>query len=353
MRSRTSAYRRVRHFWRTTRRASAEQRQTSAPQEAQRKGEAGEGGNLNRATPARAHTATAKQGPVLLIEDGPLCFVFEITKDEIVDGHRRLTSIPVEDTIRPVPLKFDPPLRSDGTNAKGFNYHWEQLTYLFDLPDPSTFISVVKALAEEDARLLIRFVNTCRSLAGYSIINSDAAFGMSSKGKSKGWTVRADLPSHEEFSGFSATFRQLHNDGEAASFVKAANIVGAALGELGLDEDELASSRAVLKSWRKARASLTKKAAATLICEKLNPNLKDEHPRTLKGIVPEDLIQNFNYGDTLHWGNKRQELADLTADPFDADFYKFCCSTTMVSISHLYFGFAVLVAAALGVPDLE
>ncbi len=288
------------------------------------------------------------------IEDGPMSFVFKMTGTRKTDGGKTLSvkSIPLEDTIRPVALKFDPPLASDGTDPTCFDYQWQQLTYLFDLDDPSTFLNVLDALSDDDKQLLVRYVQTCRNLAGYSIINSKATFSMSSKEKAKGWTVRADLPSHQEFSGFSATFRQLHNDGEPASFVKAWNIINRALNDVGLGETELDDARAVLKAWKKARASLMKKAPATLICEKLNPNLKDEHPRTLKGVVPEELIRSFNYGDTLHWGDNREQLAQLTDDPFNANFHKFCCASTMTSLSHLYFGFAVLVAAALGVPDL-
>lgn len=249
-------------------------------------------------------------------------------------------------------LKFAPPLQQDSTDPTCFDYQWQQLTFLFDFDDPSSFVKLFDHLSDEDKRLLIRYVTTCRNLAAYSVINTKNGLSMSWGKGDVGSTVRVDLSSHEEFSGFSATFRQLHNDGEAASFNKAWKILNTALNSAGLAEESLAAARGTLKAWRQARARLCEKAASTLIAEKLNPNLKPEHPRPLKGIVPDDLIRRFNYGDTLHWGDQREKLAVLNdGDPFHARYYKYCCESTMTSLSHLYFGFALLAAAALGVPD--
>ena len=246
----------------------------------------------------------ATEDKYISIDDGPVTFVSKITGTIQNEDTKTLTvkSLLIEDSIRPVELKFRPPLQQDGTDTTCFDYQWQQLTYLFELDDPSAFVNIVDSLSDEDKRLLIRYVKTCRNLAGYSVINTKNGLEMSWGRGGSGSTVRVDLPSHEEFSGFSATFRQLHNDGEAASFNKAWRIVNTAVNAAGLEESTLAAARATLKAWKQARARLMEKAAATLIAEKLNPNLKPEHPRPLKGIVPEDLIRQFNYGDTLHWG---------------------------------------------------
>lgn len=294
----------------------------------------------------------AKDDKYMSVDSGPSCFVYKLLGHRIVDGGKSISAkfISYEDSIRPVTLKFDPPLQASGTDATCFDYQWQQLTYLFDLNDPSNFVKVFDGLSQADKELLIRYITTCRNLAGYTVINSKASFTVPFRG---GQPPQVELPSHQEFSGFSATFRHLHNDQENASFVKAWNVINRAVNTAGLSDEELEGARSMLKSWKKARARLCEKAAATLICEKLSPNLQDDHPRTLKGIVPDDLIRNFNYGDTLHWGDQREELATLTDDPFDAAFHKFACASTMVSLSHLYFGFAVLVAAALGAPGVR
>lgn len=282
------------------------------------------------------------------IENGPLCFLCEIIGAErtLTGESVEISMIPVEDTIRPVPLSFAPPLSTYGTKYKGFDYHWQQLTYLFDLKDPKEFISGITSLVEADERLLRRYIETCRNLAGYSVINGESRFEVSSKNGIP--AVRADLPNHQEFSGFSATFRQLNNDGEEASFNKAWKIINKSLTYSALVGDELAEAREDLKAWKQARHCLQETTASALICGRLDSNYSEEHPRSLKGIVPKDLIQKYNYGDTLHWGNQREQLAELTDDPAFSQFYKFCCVTSMVSLSHVYFGFAELVEVVLG-----
>lgn len=304
-----------------------------------------------RKAKVRGQFVPANDDKYMSVDTGPSCFVYKLQGYRIVDGGKNLKAkfISYEDSIRPIPLKFEPPLLSCGTDPTCFDYQWQQLTFLFDLEDPAGFVKVIDALTDTDRDLLIRYVETCRALAGYSIINTKGSFSV----PFNGGPARVDLPSHQEFSGFSATFRQLHNDGENASFVKAWNVINRVLNTAGLEDEALTTARVTLKAWKQARARLSEKAAATMICEKLSPNLQDDHPRTLKGIVPADLIKNFNYGDTLHWGDQRQQLAELTDDPFDADFHKFACVSTMNSLSHLYFGFAVLVAASLGAPGVR
>ncbi|WP_296388114.1 hypothetical protein [Williamsia sp.] len=217
----------------------------------------------------RQHRKAKERGPFIpsqedkfiSVDTGPLCFFNKITGTFTSDGGKTLTvkSIPVEDTIRPVPMKFNPPLQSDGTDPTCFDYQWQQLTYLFNFDDPATFVSVVDALIDEERALLLRYVTTCRNLAGYTILNDKPGFHLSWKRRGSA-TVRADLPSHQEFTGFSATFRQLHNDGEEASFVKVWNIINRALNDAGLDATALADAHETLKAWKKARARLKEKA---------------------------------------------------------------------------------------------
>lgn len=294
-------------------------------------------------------TALERRAEYATLEEGPMCFVYKITSAKRTHGGERVmvrfTSL--EDTIRPVQLRFTPPLQSYGTETSPFTVNWEELTYLFNLDDPGKFVDVHAELDDEAVGLLSRYVETCRNLAGYSVINSQNGFTIS-MGEGDVDEVQADLPSHQEFTGFSATFRQLHNEGEEASFDRAWKIVNQALHGMVEAGEAPESSRAVVGSWRKAQRKLCAKTAATLICESLVPEPVEQNPLSLKGVVPGNLIKTYNYGDTLHWGDHRAELAKLTDDPTYAKFYKFCCTSTMVSLSHLYFGFAELIEAALG-----
>jgi hypothetical protein len=282
---------------------------------------------------------------------GPATFVHRISGaiQDKTKGIVTVKAIPLADWIRPVELRFEPPLQSFGSSQKGFDYHWQQLTYLFELDDPKKFSPLHAVLTVDEGERLRRYLATCRALAGYRLINDDHSFNMYHAKGEETDSLKVTLPTHEEFSGFSATFRQVHNDGEPASFIKTWKLLNKALNEASITHEERMEHRRIIKDWKTARNALKLNAAATLIAEKSVPNLKPDSPRPLKGIVPEDLIQRYNYGDTLHWGDKRGELAELmNGDPFHASFYKYCCTCTMTSLSHLYFGFAELVAAALG-----
>lgn len=279
------------------------------------------------------------------IDRDPLCFVAKITgvqrnyTDETIIVHT--TSL--EDTIRPVDLKFPAPMSKHGKSSKGFEYHWQTLTYLFGLNDPREFSSLRAHVSDDDLQTVARYYEMCRNLAGYSIISRDGSFKLTSDGGE--WSVAADLPSHEAFAGFSATFRQIHNDMENASFVKVWNILNKAAS--GLEDADAATARVVLKSWKKARSQLMQKMAATLVCERLLPQAPDDAPKTYKGIVPDDLIKAYNYGDSLHWGDQRETLASLTDDPYNRNFHKHACGVAMTQLSHLYFGFAELAMGAM------
>ncbi|MEV0293869.1 hypothetical protein [Nocardia sp. NPDC050710] len=66
------------------------------------------------------------------------------------------------------------------------------------------------------------------------------------------------------------------------------------------------------------------------------------------GIRPDDLIATYNYGGTIHFGKCRQALVDLTEDPPLAAYYSYACMVSIADLSYLYFGFATLLEAALG-----
>lgn len=283
------------------------------------------------------------------IEQGPMTMVAKITgAGPTPDGRNiKVDMTPLEDTILPVPLKFDPPLQAFGTNEKAFSMHWQQITYLFNLDDPIAFSDLRSGLTEDKRTLLTRYIQTCCRLARYSTISGDSSVVLSTNADGES-SVHANLPSDEAFVGFSTSFRQLHNKNEKASFTKAWKVLNTALNSLIESDKAPVSDRDALTAWKEARNKLSSKTAPTMICESLVPDSLDEKPLSLKGINPDDLIRTYNYGDTIHWGNNREDYAELTSDPSYEKFYSFCCVSSMVSLSHLYFGFAELIAAALG-----
>ncbi|CAM2778307.1 hypothetical protein RHDE110596_00620 [Prescottella defluvii] len=280
------------------------------------------------------------------LEYGPSCFMLKITgaESQLLTNSIEVTAIPLEDTIMPVELKFPAPLKEFARDPMGFDYHWGRLTYLFDLDDPAEFPYLRGFLSESERAAAQRFVETCKNLASYSVVNDDGGMTLSSHNGE--WSVDGDLPSHEAFTGFSTTFRQIHNAGDEASFSKIMAFLEKAAGEL--EEAQAKETREILQSWRSSRGKLMDKMAATLICERLQPDNRPDVPKTFMGVKPDEIIVTYNYGDSLHWGKHRERLAEMTSDPYNETFYKHACVTAMIQLSHFYFGFAELVAGALG-----
>jgi len=105
----------------------------------------------------------------------------------------------------------------------------------------------------------------------------------------------------------------------------------------------------VLKLWKSARAELMKHTLQSLTAAKVSgAKLDTDPPVSFGNIKPDNLIRLFNYGDTLHCGDKRQELVSLREDGFEEAYFRYGALISILGLSQLYFGFAVLVDAALG-----
>ncbi|CAH0189921.1 hypothetical protein [Rhodococcoides fascians] len=252
--------------------------------------------------------------------------------------------MPIEDTIHPVKLNFPIPLVDKALDPKGFRFHWEKLTYAFQLPDPAQFPPVT--IEPEEQRVVARFIQTCLQLAQYTVLNGSG--GISINSNEGEWSVSANFPSHQEFVGLSGTFRQLHNPPDEASYSSVKRIIDAAAGRL--EGDDLERARDLSRVWDKTRKALLKKMMSTIVCEKvLGDLIEPDEPRvSMYGVNPDEIIKAYNYGDSLHWGSGRETLQRLHQDEYTEAFHKHCCIEAMITLSHFYFGYAMLAAAALG-----
>lgn len=172
-------------------------------------------------------------GMTMTMEIGDISLMFTLTEAQENPDEETVTvtSIPVEDTTHPYALNFPPPLQELASReTKGFQRHWEKLTYAFDLPDPADFPAL--PLTDDDQQLLSRFVQQCEYLASYSLISDDqGSLKIWSEGQSN-WQIAADLPGREIFGGTAVAFRQIHNHGEEASFSKVKGRLYKATGQL-------------------------------------------------------------------------------------------------------------------------
>ena len=231
-----------------------------------------------------------------------------------------LTTVPVEDTIHPRQLSFDPPLQPYGKDgAKGFRHSWEMLDYVFALPDPNAFPQI--PMQGGDREGILRFIGMCRRLAGFTVINDDTTLSVGVDPGADDWHIRVvNPPADESFLGASAAFRQLHNDGEPASFTNAYNALFKVM--KGLPEQQQVTIRETVPQWRAARGKLMNHTIQTLTALKAG-NATLDNPVSYGNIKPDELIRTFNYGDSLHFGDAKEQLDNLLAEPFHEAYLRF------------------------------
>ncbi|GAB3205405.1 hypothetical protein GCM10027262_10450 [Nocardia tengchongensis] len=295
-------------------------------------------------TPPQGKVAIPRRGDIMTFEWEGMALGLRCT-DVAPDWSEGVVDVqftPLEDTIHPVPLAFPAPLTEFATDGgRAISHHWEKLTYMFALLDPADF--PVLPLVAEDRESMEYFIRTCRELAGYSVINDDHGLLVSLDGAD--WKVEAQLPTKETFAGTAVAFRQLHSGQEEASFDKVKGRLFQAIKRL--PEESQAAAHEVVTQWARARAELMNQTLSTLVSRKVS-NASQDNPVSFHGVRPDELIATYNYGGTIHFGKQRQALVDLTKDPTLSAYYSYACIASIAGLSYLYFGFATLLEAALG-----
>ena len=291
------------------------------------------------------------EAQIVSFEWGDIQMLSKVT-DNVVNPlirTRTFKLIPYENSVQPVPLNFEPPLieHAVGDN-NGFRHHWELLTYAFNLPDPATF-PTLPWLTDDDRRILQRYAHLCRQLAGYSALNEESGmhFTRQQGGRPE---ITLKFPTPEAFGGTSIAFRQLHSGEDSASFDRVKGRVMQAVKQLPASEQD--SPRSVVAKWAKARGVLMNRMLQTVVCEMAVPPRPTDRkvpPLSYANINPQKLILTFNYGDTIHFSEDEEvNLSKLLKAKQNECYYKHSVLGAITNLSHLYFGFAVLVEAALG-----
>jgi hypothetical protein len=255
--------------------------------------------------------------------------------------------VPYHDTIHPYPLTFDPPLLEFATpeGQAGFRHRWEKLAFAFGLPDPALF-PTLEGLNDDDRLIANRFVQVCKRLAKFSAMNGESRLKFSDDA-SGDTAILVDFPSDESFTAAALFFRQLHSGQESASFEKVQGRFFKAIAQLPADSRDRYKS--ILRQWVSARGKLMNQLLETIVCRKLAPKgASSAFPYPFHNVRPENLILTFQYGDIIHFSGERENLAGLMGNEFNEAYYKFAVLLAISGLCHLYFGFALLIEAALG-----
>lgn len=296
-------------------------------------------------------TVDYDQADILSFEWGDIQMLSKIVGNTVnpLTGDRHLKMVPYENSVQPVQLNFEPPLIEHAVGeSHGFRHHWELLTYAFNLPDPGVF-PALPALTDDDRRVLKRYTRMCRQLAGYSALNEESGMYYTMK-KGGQPEITLKFPSPEAFGGTSIAFRQLHSGEDSASFDRAKGRIMKAVKSLPADDRQAATS--VVVQWAKARGALMNRMLQTIVCEMAAPPRPPDRevpPLSYANINPQKLILTFNYGDTIHFSDDEEaNLSTLLEVEQNACYYKHSVLSAITNLSHLYFGFAILVEAAMG-----
>jgi hypothetical protein len=245
-------------------------------------------------------------------------------------------------------LRFPAPLIELASQPDDFIYWWSQLQFVFDVADPRDF-GRCRASQEHGGQVLLRYVETARLLAKSTVVNgSDGVDVNFTRGEGDRWheRVKASFSAPDAIAGFSAYFRQLYAPEETASFQKAMRMMIREVRKPDTRQNQ------ELQRWGRAVKMLRSRPIRQLLLERLAatgewPALDESDRRSLANENPERIVSEYLYGEHLHWGKHAQTLEARKNSEFQDAWMRIAFLEAAKALSHLYFGFAVLVETAI------
>jgi hypothetical protein len=222
------------------------------------------------------------------------------------------------------------------------------LYYVFQFPSPYEFPAPP---APGSVDVLNRYCDAAKELASSACLAYGASVEVRVERGPDGLQVESvtpDFPSAELIRGFLALFRQFYANDETASFTKVKSILMVAAKEARDAEAE--TRMTTLKIWGKAQGQLRAYNLKTLVGRRLAEEGKF-------GEIPDEgspatLISSFAYGELLHWGDKRDQVAGWQADQFLGPWLQIQFLEALAGLAYFYMGYAVIVARSMGRADL-
>jgi hypothetical protein len=267
------------------------------------------------------------------------------------DGHiTQLSAHSFETLAADHPLSFPIPF-GDRPGSEWFERSWHLMSYAFDLPDPATFPPMGHLMFEPDREVLRRYVFAASDMADSHFLRYRTRFSFSlTATDSSEMVTLQDFPPSETIRGFSVLLRQFNAPDEHASF----DAVRKLLGNINHNaaEESVDERKRQIAAWRGVVRQLRTTQLSVLVGRRLQQENR-WHRGTLPGeeYSPHYLIGLFNYGEDIHWGDRRDELAAFNRDPFWSGWQRLYFFEAVSSLAYVYLGFSVLVEAALRSPD--
>jgi hypothetical protein len=244
-------------------------------------------------------------------------------------------------------VAFPPPYAELAVKPSAFQYQWELMEYAFALPDPSTFPMLELPMAKKDLDAIARYIHSCRELATYSLLGADRSLSLSQR-RGEPVHMEVSMPPKEILRGFAILFRQIHSKDPAGY-----EVVKSVL-ESSLSRERptiCTAGREQVAQWRRARAKLLQFTLGQIVQTKV---IEAEWPADAplpssdNTHSPTELISMFQYGEYIHWGEKREKHEALFRVPAFGTYLEFQFHDAQIGLSHFYLGFAKLAEAAIG-----
>ena len=127
-----------------------------------------------------------------------------------------------EDFSRIQASRFPAPLAHLSSAPSGFEFHWMQIQFVFDLPDPYAFVQV-EGLDEAEKVMLRRYVRNCLELAESSLLSYDVGLRIDQQDDRR--TTELDIAPREVVRSAAVLFRLVGNDTDVGGFGRARKIL--------------------------------------------------------------------------------------------------------------------------------
>lgn len=255
----------------------------------------------------------------------------------------------VESTDRGIiQIPHHPPLVELAPSPDAFYFHWKLMHFAFRLDDPAKFPPINLSKSEKVA-VLRRYSSAAARLASSTLLSADeeAKIKVIKTATGQVESVETRFSAHDITVGFSTMFRQFFSDSEPASFSKVRNIIARRNHEV-VDASSPARE-ATLKEWRTAHAKLLNAPLKTIALRRhfdemgaMGTPVQGEGGRS-----PKEIIQIFNYGELIHWGDHRKTYEALGVTEVDAALSRMDFLNAIAGLSHLYLGFSIIVDRVL------
>jgi hypothetical protein len=252
--------------------------------------------------------------------------------------------------LQEMPLPWSPPMVFGESDREGLEHWWRQIHYVFDLPNPRLFPALpASSFVGDELAALERFVQTTTDLANSQMLSFDAGFDVKFDKDNEPYIAGADLPGRDIQAGFAVLLRQCLSPRDPANYNTVSNILDAALERSGDACSE--RRRRELAAWKEAIEKVSQRSVEQLVRDRL---VREENWEVLNYEVrtrPAELLRTVNYGDLIHWGDRRGYVIAETEDEVESIMQRMEYFEAAAGLAHLLVGYGVLVRAATTPPD--